>query len=75
MLPSSVLLGLQREERNHGSNCRGLVWGVGPAGGADKQSGRREKRWEGREEDGSGCLSRVEAQGVLPAAGWNPPVP
>lgn len=31
-----------REERNHGCNCRGLVWGVGPAGGADKQSGRRE---------------------------------
>lgn len=41
MLPGSVLLGLRREERNHGGNCRGLAWGVGPAGGADKQSGRR----------------------------------
>lgn len=73
MLPSTVLLGLWREERNHGSNCRGLVWGVGLAGGADKQSGGRGKRWEGREKDGLGCLSRVEGQGVLPAAGWIPP--
>lgn len=39
MLPASVLSGLRREERNHGGNFRGLARGVGPAGGADKQSG------------------------------------
>lgn len=74
VLPSSMLLVLWREEWNHGSNCGGLVRGVGPAGGADKQSGRRER--DGRAEKKMGldfCLEWRLRVSFLPLVGWTPP--